>query len=92
MNSLDLPELTSEIVLKTEKLNSTPGDDLTAYDINSIMHYDGTLGGFFSSDPVMKDKITGKSIEVNREMSPIDIRKLNEMYPCKSINHALSKL
>ena len=57
------------------------------------MHYDGTFGGFFSkNDPVMKDKITGKSIEVNREMSPIDIRKLNEMYPCKSTNLAFSKL
>ena len=57
------------------------------------MHYDGTFGGFFSkNDPVMKDNITGKSIEVNREMSPIDIRKLNEMYPCKSTNLAFSKL
>ena len=77
-------ELTNKIFVKTKKLNPTPGDNFTAYDTKSIMHYDGTMGGFFSkSDPVMKDKISGKRIEINKEMSPIDIRKLNQMYPCK---------
>ena len=31
----------------------------------------------------MTDKITGNGIEINREMSPLDIKKLNQMYPCK---------
>ena len=31
----------------------------------------------------MKDKISGKSIGINREMSQLDIQKLNKMYPCK---------
>ena len=48
------------------------------------MHYDGTFKGFFST-PIMTDKGTGKSIEVNREMSPMDIEKLNKMYPCKPV-------
>ena len=60
----------------------TPNDTSTAYDIRSIMHYDGTLRGFFST-PIMTDRKTGKSIGVNREMSPMDIQKLNKMYPCK---------
>ena len=72
-----------KIFLKTQKYNPTPGDNLTAYDIKSIMHYDGTLRGYFST-PIMTDKITGNSIEVNREMSPLDIKKLNQMYPCKT--------
>ena len=46
------------------------------------MHYDGTLRGFFRN-PIMTEKITGKSIGVNREMSQLDIEKLNKMYPCK---------
>ena len=46
------------------------------------MHYDGTLRGYFST-PIIKDKNTGKGIEVNRKMSPMDIKKLNQMYPCK---------
>ena len=45
------------------------------------MHYDGRVGGTFST-PIMTDKITGKSIKINRKMSPIDIKKLNQMYPC----------
>ena len=69
------------MIQKTYKYDSTPGDKLTAYDKNSIMHYDGTLRGWFRS-PIMTDKITGKSIGVNREMSPLDIEKLNQMYPC----------
>ena len=56
-------------------------NSLWAYDVYSIMHYDGTLGGTFSS-PVMTDKRTGKGIAVNKEMSPLDIEKLNVMYPC----------
>ena len=69
--------------MKTKKYNPTPGDHLMAYDTKSIMHYDGTLRGYFST-PIMTDKITGISIGVNREMSPLDINKLNQMYPCKS--------
>ena len=66
---------------KTRKLNLNSTDYLTEYDVKSIMHYDGTLRGHFSK-PIMTVK-NGKSIEVNREMSPLDIQKLNEMYPCK---------
>jgi len=44
------------------------------------MHYDGTLRGFFAK-PIMTDK-NGKGIEVNKEMSSLDIQKLNKMYPC----------
>jgi len=46
------------------------------------MHYDGTLRGLFLN-PIMTDKITGKGIAVNREMSPLDVQKLNKMYPCQ---------
>ena len=55
------------------------------------MHFDGTLRGLFSN-PVMTDKLTGEGIGLNKEMSPLDIKKLNEMYPCKStpINAAIS--
>ena len=56
-------------------------NSLTAYDVQSIMHHDGTLRGYFSS-PVITDKRTGKGIAVNKEMSPLDIEKLNLMYPC----------
>ena len=45
------------------------------------MHYDGTLKGFFQN-PIMKDKFTGESIGINKELSKIDIQKLNKMYPC----------
>ena len=49
------------------------------------MHYDGTLRGRVSiNNPIMKDKKTGRSIAINRKMSPLDIEKLNKMYPCKS--------
>ena len=58
------------------------------YDIHSIMHYDGTLRGNFPN-PIIVDKLTGKTIEVNRKMSPLDIEKLNEMYPCKQTGPAL---
>ena len=75
---------------KTSKINGNSTDTLTKYDIHSIMHYDGTLRGYFSN-PVLTDKITGKGIPVNREMSPLDIQKLNKMYPCKPIGPACGK-
>ena len=58
-------------------------NSLTAYDKQSIMQFDGTLRGRFDI-PVMTDKITGKSIAVNRELSALDIVRLNKMYPCES--------
>ena len=61
---------------------------MTEYDIKSIMHYDGTLIGNFPK-PILVDKITGKGIGLNKEMSPIDIKKLNEMYPCKPTAHTI---
>jgi len=76
--------------MKTEKYNWTSTDDLTDYDIHSIMHYDGTLRGYFSH-PVMTDKRTGKGIEINRKMSSLDIQKLNKMYPCQSTGPACGK-
>ena len=75
---------------KTVKFDLTPNDTSTAYDTRSIMHYDGTLRGFFSK-PIMTDKRTGKSIGVNREMSPMDIQKLNKMYPCEQANPSCGK-
>ena len=66
---------------KTYKYDSTPGDMLTAYDKNSIMHYDGTLRGW-SRSPIMTDKMTGQGIKINKKLSPLDIEKLNQMYPC----------
>ena len=74
---------------KTSKINSDSAD-LTEYDVESIMHYDGTLRGFFAK-PIMTNKKTGKSIEVNREMSRLDIKKLNKMYPCRSVDSACGK-
>ena len=56
-------------------------NSLLAYDVHSIMHYDGTLRGYFAK-PIMTDKRTGKSITINKEMSPSDIERLNLMYPC----------
>ena len=58
-------------------------NSLTAYDKKSIMQFDGTLRGLFPI-PVITDKITGKSIEVNRKLSSLDIVRLNKMYPCES--------
>jgi len=74
-----------KVFLKTQKFVPTPGENLTAYDTASIMHYDGTLRGYFQT-PIITDKKTGKSIVVNRKMSPMDIKKLNQMYPCKQTN------
>ena len=73
------------------KYNWTVSDgNLSAYDIKSIMHYDGTLRGRFT-DPIIVDNLTGKGIEVNRNMSALDIQKLNEMYPCKPTGPAFGK-
>jgi len=54
------------------------------------MHYDGLLNGVFQH-PVMKDKLTGKGIGVNKNMSSLDIEKLNKMYPCKGIDPVCGK-
>ena len=54
------------------------------------MHFDGTLGGFFKT-PVLKDKITGEGIEINKELSALDIEKLNAMYPCTSVKLSCGK-
>ena len=65
---------------------------LTEYDMKSIMHYDGTLRGRFpENDPVMIG-IGGEKITLNTEMSPLDIKKLNKMYPCQPIGPACGKL
>ena len=45
------------------------------------MHYDGTLKGNVPI-AIMTDKVTGKSIKINKKMSSTDIQKLNQMYPC----------
>ena len=67
---------------KTKKFNY-PIDKSTPYDIHSIMHYDGYLRGRLVK-PIMIDKRTQKGIGVNKQMSSLDIKKLNEMYPCDS--------
>ena len=72
----------ASILEKTKKFNYTI-DKSTPYDIHSIMHYDGYLRGRFVN-PVMIDKRTQKGIGVNKQMSSLDIKKLNEMYPCDS--------
>ena len=57
------------------------------------MHYDGLLRGLFpANNPIMKDKKTGKSIAINRKMSKLDIKKLNDMYPCKKPSATCGKL
>ena len=88
--SLRLLKKRKKMLQKTLQFNLTPTDTSTAYDTRSIMHYDGTLRGFFST-PIMTDRITGKSIGVNREMSPMDIQKLNKMYPCKQADSPCGK-
>ena len=65
--------------------------ELGPYDVKSIMHHDGTLRGRFRN-PIMLDKRTGKGIEVNRKMSPLDIAKLNMMYPCATSDFGCGKL
>ena len=64
-----------------QKINLT-STYLSEYDTKSIMHYDGLLRGVFQH-PVIKDKLTGKGIGINKNMSSLDIEKLNKMYPCK---------
>ena len=48
------------------------------------MHYDSNLNGFYN-DPVMH-KIDGPNkyslIPINKQMSDLDIKTLNKMYPC----------
>ena len=57
------------------------------------MHYDGLLRGFFpATNPIIKDKKTGKSIAINRKMSDLDIKKINDMYPCKQLSATCGKL
>ena len=53
---------------------------VTKYDIKSIMHYPGFLKGYL----FMTDKLTGKGIEENKNMSTLDIETLNKMYPCNN--------
>ena len=64
--------------------------NLTEYDTKSIMHYDGLLRGHFQH-PVMIDQQTGKGIEVNKNMSSLDIEKLNKMYPCNKTDPVCGK-
>ena len=79
----------TKIAEKTQKFKSTHTDRHTTYDTLSIMHYDSLLGGSLR-DPIMKT-ITGESIGINKEMSKLDIEKLNQMYPCKQAGPASSK-
>ena len=89
--NLHLNQPSSDFIIeKTLKFDWSGEDKLTAYDTHSIMHYDGTLRGFFRN-PIMKDKITGQGIGINREMSQLDIQKLNKMYPCQPIAPACGK-
>ena len=55
------------------------------------MHYDGFLRGHIQH-PIVIDKLTGKGIEVNKYMSPLDIEKLNQMYPCNKTDPICGKL
>ena len=81
INTISCKEIVASNCLRNfQKFNYSPGD--APYDVTSIMHYDGKLRGI-SQTPIMTDKRTRKSIGVNREMSPMDIKKLNKMYPCK---------
>ena len=80
---------TYKTTLKYESIFSN--GELGPYDVKSIMHYDGTLRGRFPN-PIMTDKRTGKGIKVNRKMSPLDIAKLNMMYPCASSVFGCGKL
>ena len=55
------------------------------------MHYDGFLGGRIQY-PIIIDKLTRKGIEVNKNMSSLDIEKLNQMYPCNKTDPICGKL
>ena len=53
------------------------------YDIHSIMHYDSFSNEYFNhKKPVILTR-NNYTIKVNTKMSPIDIKKLNHMYPSK---------
>ena len=54
------------------------------------MHYDGFLGGRIQH-PIIIDKLTGKGIEMNKNMSSLDIEKLNQMYPCNKTDPVCGK-
>ena len=56
------------------------------------MHYDGTLGGRFSENNPVMEGIHGEKITVNKELSPLDIAKLNKMYPCQQTGPSCGKL
>ena len=61
--------------------------DITKYDTKSIMHYPGFMRG----EIFMTDKLTGKRIEENKNMSRLDIEKLNKMYPCNNTDLVCGK-
>ena len=51
------------------------------YDDKSIMHYGGSKEGCRNSkEPYMVLKSTGKAIPDNKELSPLDIKFLKEVY------------
>ena len=51
------------------------------------MHYQGTFKDDQNREVIiMKDRKTGASIGVNKELSLLDIKKLNKMYPCQTVN------
>ena len=61
--------------------------DITKYDTKSIMHYPGFMRG----EIFMTDKLTGERIEENKNMSRLDIEKLNKMYPCNNTDLVCGK-
>ena len=60
------------------------------YDIHSIMHYDSFNNGEYNQKyPLITRNTRNKDIiKVNTRMSPIDIAKLNKMYPPKENSSA----
>ena len=57
-----------------------PFENLTMpYDIKSIMHYDSFSSEYFKK-PIIISKNKEK-INVNKKMSPLDVAKLNQLYP-----------
>ena len=55
----------------------------TTYDIESIMHYDGFMNGFWDdwTGPAITD-LQGNPVQKNTKLSKLDIETLNKMYPC----------
>ena len=51
------------------------------YDFNSIMHYDSFSNEYFKKPIIMSNN--KEKINVNKKMSPIDVAKLNQLYPFK---------